>query len=83
MKAAREARDVDQKAIAKAIGASESAVSRWENGESIPKDQWLLKLAHYFGVTPAWLRYGQEPREEDRAPVAPATRVTQSKRKQG
>lgn len=61
-KSARERRDVLQSEIADAIGTTPTSVGRWEAGLVMPKDAMLVKLAHYFGVTPAWLRYGQEPR---------------------
>lgn len=61
-KAVAEERDIAQKDVAKALSVSESTVSRWEAGEVMPRDDVLTRLAKYFGVTPAWLRYGQEPR---------------------
>lgn len=74
LKAAREARDIDQRDIAKAIGVTPGAVSRWESGVTVPKDAAILALAKYFGVTPAWLHYGQEPREAPHAALIPDTR---------
>lgn len=62
-KAARDCRDIGQNEVAKAIGAAGPTVSRWEGGLTMPGDRTIEKLAAYFGVTPAWLRYGQEPRE--------------------
>lgn len=62
-KAARDRRDLTQADIAKAIGSSGPSVSRWEAGLGVPSDRMVEALARYFGVTPAWLRYGQEPRE--------------------
>lgn len=59
-KAWREARDIDQTEIAKAIGIGakkQSYVSRWEN-DVIPKDEIIVKLAAFYGVNPGWLRYG-------------------------
>jgi transcriptional regulator with XRE-family HTH domain len=70
LKACNEGRDILKRDVAKAVGASESAVGRWESKGAIPDDYVLIQLATYFGVTPAWLRYGQEPRE------APAPRST-------
>lgn len=61
-KAFVEARDIGQRDVAQAVDVSESTLSRWEAGEVMPRDDTLLKLARFFGVTPAWLRYGQEPR---------------------
>lgn len=61
-KAARERRDIGQKDVAEAVGSSGPSVSRWEAGLGVPSDRMIGELARYFGVTPAWLRYGQEPR---------------------
>ncbi len=68
-KGVRERRDVLQKQVARAVGTTATSVSRWEKGIVMPGDAMVRKLAAYFGVTPAWLRYGQEPRE---APATPA-----------
>lgn len=65
MKAVRDRRDIDQKDVAAAVGASPATVSRWEAGLVVPGDATIEKLARYFGVTPAWLRYGQEPRSPE------------------
>ena len=61
-KSVRDERDILKKDVAKVLSVSESTVGRWESGESVPDDTAMLALAAYFGVTPAWLRYGQEPR---------------------
>ena len=63
LKAARDCTDVDQRTVAEAVGVSAPTVSKWESGEATPRDGVLVELARYFGVTPAWLRYGQMPRE--------------------
>lgn len=62
-KSARERRDVLQREIAKAVKTTTTTVSRWEAGLVIPGDEMLRRLADYFRVTPAWLRYGQAPKE--------------------
>jgi transcriptional regulator with XRE-family HTH domain len=56
--AVRARRDIEQKEIADAIGVSVTAYSRWERGERIPNEAAVQKLAKFFGVTPAYLRYG-------------------------
>jgi transcriptional regulator with XRE-family HTH domain len=73
-KAARERRDIGQKDVAEAIGSSGPSVSRWESGVGMPSEAMIVKLATYFGVKPAWLRYGQEPRIDAGAPLIPLTR---------
>jgi len=37
-----------------------SAVRNWINYNINPREHTLEKLAKYFGVHPAWLRYGDE-----------------------
>lgn len=37
--------------VAKAIGTSVSAISMYESGERIPRDEVKIKLARYFGVS--------------------------------
>lgn len=51
-------RDVAQRDVAKAIGMSAAAVSQWEADDRTPSEAVITKLAAYFGVTPAYLRYG-------------------------
>jgi transcriptional regulator with XRE-family HTH domain len=63
LKAVREGRDFLKRDLARAIGASESPVGRWELQGVVPEEYVVIQLAEFFGVTPAWLRYGQEPRE--------------------
>jgi transcriptional regulator with XRE-family HTH domain len=72
LKAARDRRDIGQKEIAKAVGTTSASVSRWEAGLNMPNDKQLEKLAAYFGVTAAWLRYGVETKSG-------AERMTQRK----
>lgn len=57
-KEAAEMRDIDQAEIAAAVGVTTAAYSRWERGERTPSEADVVKLAAYFGVTPAYLRYG-------------------------
>lgn len=68
-KSFREERGIEAQEIAAEIGTSKENVSKWLAGKTIPRDKLMLKLAAYFGVTPGWLRYGQEPRYP--APVEP------------
>jgi transcriptional regulator with XRE-family HTH domain len=55
---ARERRDVTGEEIAAGVGVTPAAYSRWERGERTPSEAWVQKLAKFFGVTPAYLRYG-------------------------
>lgn len=63
-KAARERRDISQRDVAEAVGTSGANVSRWEAGQAIPGEEFLAKLATFFGVSRAWLRYGEGERVE-------------------
>lgn len=66
LKAAREDRDIEQQQIAEDLGVDPATVARWLKGGSMPQtDRQLAEVAAYFGVTPAWLRYGQEPRDAE------------------
>lgn len=85
IKSVRDWRDVLKKDIAKALAVEESTVGRWEKG-TIPADDVLTRIAKYFGVTPAWLRYGQEPRAvvvSEEEETLPDTRPKPAKGKQG
>lgn len=72
LKSARECVDIDQKTVAEALGVSGPTISRWESGTAFPRDDALIQLAQYFGVNPAWLRYGTGPRRaEEEIPTVP------------
>ncbi len=62
LKAAREARDIQRQDVAREMGVANSTYGRWEEG-TIPDEEKIEQLARYFGVTPAYLHYGQLPRE--------------------
>ena len=52
------------------LGMPPSAVRNWINYNINPREPTLEKLAKYFGVHPAWLRYGDEeysPELQDRS----------------
>jgi transcriptional regulator with XRE-family HTH domain len=65
-----------QSEIAEAVDVTVTAYSRWEGGKRVPQEDDIERLAKYFGVTPAYLRYGISPRvetqEELRARINPA-----------
>lgn len=56
--AVRERRDITQGEVATGIGVTVAAYSRWETGQRVPREEDVAKLAAFFGVTPAYLRYG-------------------------
>jgi transcriptional regulator with XRE-family HTH domain len=41
---------MDQRGIAKRLGVSNSAVSLWETGRSLPKPKHVPKLARLLGI---------------------------------
>ncbi len=40
-----------QAEVAEAVGISDSAMSSYENGDRIPRDEVKIRLANYFGRT--------------------------------
>lgn len=40
-----------QSQVAESCGISDSALSSYENGERIPRDEVKIRLAKYYGVT--------------------------------
>ena len=52
-------RGITQYQLAKAIGAKTNTVNNWFTGLArCPRDNYLNKIASFFNVHPAWLRYG-------------------------
>ncbi|GAA0334720.1 helix-turn-helix domain-containing protein [Morganella psychrotolerans] len=45
-------------AIVKAIGVSSKAVSKWLNGESLPRQDRMNDLAKFLGCDVVWLQHG-------------------------
>ena len=43
--------DKSQAEVAKAVGISDSAMSAYENGDRIPRDEVKIRLADYYGRT--------------------------------
>jgi transcriptional regulator with XRE-family HTH domain len=48
LKNLREAAHLTQKEAAEKIGVGQSAVSMWENGESVPRTETLIKIANVY-----------------------------------
>lgn len=46
--------------LAKALNARTSTVNGWFKGRAVPRDKYLDKIAAYFNVSSAWLRYGDK-----------------------
>ena len=43
--------DKSQAEVAVAVGISDSAMSAYENGDRVPRDEVKIRLAKYFGKT--------------------------------
>lgn len=43
--------DIPREKVAEAVGVSVSALSMYEIGQRIPRDEVKVKLAHFYGVT--------------------------------
>lgn len=67
-KAVLERRDITSAQVAKACRVTPSSYSRYENDLSKPDDEDLARIAEYFGVTRAWLRFGEGQKYPD-API--------------
>ena len=53
LKILMEEKNLTQSTIAKEIGFSQRAVSKWVNGESEPTETAIRRIANYFGISPA------------------------------
>jgi phage repressor protein C with HTH and peptisase S24 domain len=51
----------NQSEMARFIGVTPQAVQKWMNGASEPRGKNLEMAAQYLGVSPAMLRFGEEP----------------------
>lgn len=47
--------------VSRATGISNMTLSDWKNGKSTPKQDKLMKIADYFGVSLDYLMTGKEP----------------------
>lgn len=69
LKTLLEKNGVSQYRLAKEIGAPVTTVNGWLHDKAkTPRDNYLNKLAEFFHVHPAWLRYGDEqyaPQKDD------------------
>ena len=55
LKELRKEKSISLKALAKEIGVSDIAISRWENQLRIPNIENLKSIAEYFGVSSDYL----------------------------
>lgn len=47
----REGRDLTMEQLAKEMGVTKSRVNMWENGGTVPRQDVLLRLSQFFGVS--------------------------------
>ncbi|MCL1987738.1 MAG: helix-turn-helix domain-containing protein [Firmicutes bacterium] len=52
---ARKSKDITQKEIALLLGIEQSAVSKWERGDAVPRKKHLLKLSEILQVSTDYL----------------------------
>lgn len=50
-KKTREQSGLTQKQVADALGVTQSAVSLWETGQSLPRAEMLIKIAKLYGCS--------------------------------
>lgn len=59
MKELREASGESQSELAKAIGVTTMAISKYENGLMVPSDDNKVKIARHYGVSINWLFFNE------------------------
>lgn len=59
----REALNLTQEQVARAIGLSQQAIAKWETGESLPRADMLPKLAKILNCTIDELLSAEERKE--------------------
>lgn len=57
-------RDVTPYRVGKATGIATSTLTDWKKGKSTPKQDKLIKIAEYFGISLEYLVTGKEPLEK-------------------
>jgi len=63
----RKRKGLSQEQLAEMLGVSRQAVSKWENGQSLPEVEKLITMGELFGVTIDYILKGDSlPTEDDR-----------------
>lgn len=62
---------LSQEELAERVGVTRQAVSKWENGASVPELTTLAALAKVFGVTADYLLSDESAEEQDHPKAAP------------
>lgn len=58
LKELRDDKNISMAALGKIIGTSSSRISDWENGNTHPSSNFVVKISNYFKVTTDWLLKG-------------------------
>lgn len=77
LRALREARGATVEAIGSTVGVTRQTVSGWELGEGEPNEADVLRLATFYGIAPAEVRYGPA------APTGPLEMYEAGRREMG
>ena len=56
----RRARGLSQEQLAETLNISRQAISKWENGDSVPDLEGLKAISQYFGVTADYLLFEEQ-----------------------
>lgn len=51
----RKRRDISAEEAAAQLGCSQSVISKWETGKTLPGAEWLLAISRVYGVSVDWL----------------------------
>lgn len=74
IRSCREALNLTQAHVAKAIGVSRVSVTKWESGQTKPDGENLHLLAKILSKSPEWILYGKEAaKRTDNLQLSPIT----------
>ena len=72
----RKEKKMTQLEVAELFNYSDKAVSKWENGDTLPDLETLYKLATFYGVTLDYLVKEDRSREKDRYRLRPQNKIS-------
>lgn len=73
LRAVMKSKKMTQMALAVQVPISQSSISAWLSGKSVPQPRTVRDLAGALGVSPCWLIYGQRSGSEPETPAAATT----------
>ena len=71
----RKRKNITQEELARALGVTNQAVSKWESSQCCPDISLIPEIADYFGVTTDEL-FGHDVKEDEPADAVVAVRKT-------